>query len=167
MKSRSSARMVRSKSGAPTVAMVLALSALTGCATASAQDDDRVKAGLEVWKSSGCADCHGSFANGEKQRDEAPPGADLRTSRLSSAELKEVISCGRPGGAGMPAFDEGAYKVRPCGGQNSGHSARQSLSHATYPDARPNRCCRDLSAGAHRRKRAHHANRMPRLLRRR
>jgi len=109
--------MVPLKSGAPIVAVVLAFSALTFSTAASAQNDD---AGLEVWKSSGCADCHGSFANGEKQRDEAPTGADLRTSRLSSAELKEVISCGRPGGTGMPAFDEGAYKVRPCGGQTPG-----------------------------------------------
>ena len=31
-----------------------------------------------------------------------------------------MISCGRPGGAGMPAFDEGAYKVRPCYGRPLG-----------------------------------------------
>jgi mono/diheme cytochrome c family protein len=69
---------------------------------------------LEVWKNSGCAECHGSFANGEKQRDESPTGANLRTARLDTAALKLVISCGRPGGAGMPSFDEGAYKVRAC-----------------------------------------------------
>ena len=85
-----------------------------------AQDNDKVKAGLEVWKKTGCADCHGSFANGEKQRDEAPTGADLRTARLDAAELKVVISCGKPGGAGMPAFDEGAYKVRACYGRPLG-----------------------------------------------
>jgi len=85
------------------------------CATAaSAQDEQKVKAGLEVWRSSGCSDCHGAFANGEKERDEAPTGADIRQSRLDAAGLKVVISCGRPGGTGMPSFDEGAYKVRAC-----------------------------------------------------
>jgi hypothetical protein len=66
------------------------------------------------------AECHGSFANGEKQRDESPTGADLRTARLDTAALKLVISCGRPGVAGMPAFDEGAYKVRACYGRPLG-----------------------------------------------
>src|SRR5262249_47008337 len=84
------------------------------------QDDARVKAGLEAWKRSGCAECHGSFADGEKQRDEAPTGANLRTTRLDTAALKLVISCGMPGGAGMPAFDEGAYKVRACYGRPLG-----------------------------------------------
>ena len=81
---------------------------------ACAQNEALVKAGLEIWRSSGCADCHGPFANGEKEREEAPTGADIRTSRLDAAAMKVTISCGRPGGAGMPAFDGGAYKVRPC-----------------------------------------------------
>jgi len=91
------------------------------CATAGhAQDDAKVKAGLKVWKDTGCAECHGSFANGEKQRDESPTGADLRRTRLDAAALKVVISCGKPGGEGMPAFDEGAYKVRACYGRPLG-----------------------------------------------
>jgi mono/diheme cytochrome c family protein len=103
------------KQGISTRAVVLVIAAtLFGCTIANAQNEDKIKAGLEVWKSSGCTDCHGAFANGDKQRDEAPTGADLRTSRLDAAALKIVISCGRPGGAGMPAFDEGAYKVRSC-----------------------------------------------------
>ena len=93
---------------------------LASAAATVAQDSDKVKAGLEVWKNSGCSDCHGSFANGEKQRDEAPTGANLRTARLNAEELKVVISCGRPGGAGMPSFDEGAYKVRACYGRPLG-----------------------------------------------
>jgi hypothetical protein len=93
---------------------------LANSPAAVAQDADKVKAGLEVWKKSGCADCHGSFANGERQRDESPPGANLRTSRINAAELKVVISCGKPGGTGMPAFDEGAYKVRACYGRPLG-----------------------------------------------
>jgi mono/diheme cytochrome c family protein len=74
---------------------------------------------LELWKKSGCADCHGAFADGEKDRDEAPTGANLRTSRLDAAGLKQTIGCGRPG-ADMPSFDEGAYTVRPCGGRPLG-----------------------------------------------
>jgi mono/diheme cytochrome c family protein len=96
------------------------LGMLANSPTAVAQENEKVKAGLQVWKKTGCADCHGSFANGEKQRDEAPTGADLRTARLDAAELKVVISCGKPGGAGMPAFDEGAYKVRACYGRPLG-----------------------------------------------
>jgi len=122
MNSQSSIRSVPQKARAVSraLALIIAVSALTYSAATLAQGEDKVKAGLEVWKSSGCADCHGSFANGEKQRDEAPTGADLRTSKLDAAALKEVISCGRPGGTGMPAFDEGAYKVRPCAGQTPG-----------------------------------------------
>jgi hypothetical protein len=91
------------------MAVILAV----GPVAALAQDETKVKAGLEIWKSSGCADCHGAFADGDKQRDEAPTGANLRTSRLDPEMLKQTIRCGRPG-ADMPAFDEGAYKVRPC-----------------------------------------------------
>jgi mono/diheme cytochrome c family protein len=105
--------------GARGVMRVLALAAAL-CATASfAQDETKVKAGLEIWKSSGCADCHGAFADGDKERDEAPTGANLRTSRLDAAALKQTISCGRPG-ADMPSFDEGAYTVRACAGKPLG-----------------------------------------------
>ena len=102
------------------VILGVAVGVLANSAAAIAQDQDKVKAGLEAWKNSGCAECHGSFADGEKQRDEAPTGANLRTARLDTAALKLVISCGKPGGAGMPAFDEGAYKVRPCYGRPLG-----------------------------------------------
>ncbi len=102
------------------VIVVLALAALAHSTATLAQNEDKIKAGLEAWKNSGCAECHGSFADGDKQRDEAPTGANLRTARLDAAELKLVISCGRPGGAGMPAFDEGAYTVRACYGRALG-----------------------------------------------
>src|SRR5262249_41558047 len=68
----------------------------------------------ELWKGSGCSDCHGAFANGEKERDESPTGADLRTTRLDAAALKRVISCGRTG-AEMPAFMDGASAAPACG----------------------------------------------------
>ena len=103
----------------------LVIAALTvafmGASAAHAQDEATVKAGLEIWKSSGCSNCHGPFANGDKDDDEAPTGANLRTTRLDAAALKETIRCGRPG-AGMPSFDEGAYKVRACGGAPVGHA---------------------------------------------
>jgi mono/diheme cytochrome c family protein len=95
------------------LAFAVALAGMTG---AQAQEETTVKAGLEIWKTSGCSDCHGPFANGDKDRDEAPTGANLRTSRLDDAALKETIRCGRPG-AGMPSFDEGAYRVRVCNGE--------------------------------------------------
>src|SRR5436189_5894720 len=106
----------RLKFSARTCGLILsvAVGVLANAAVTPAQDADKVKAGLEAWKNSGCAECHGSFADGEKQRDESPTGSNLRTARLDTAALKLVISCGRPGGAGMPAFDEGAYKVRAC-----------------------------------------------------
>jgi mono/diheme cytochrome c family protein len=101
--------------GTRSVVRALAVLALFYATASLAQDETRVKAGLEIWKSSGCADCHGAFADGDKARDEAPTGANLRTSRLDAAALKQTISCGRPG-ADMPSFDEGAYTVRACAG---------------------------------------------------
>jgi hypothetical protein len=41
---------------------------------AFAQNDALVKAGLTVWRNSGCSDCHGAFANGVGGRDK--PGHD-------------------------------------------------------------------------------------------
>ena len=102
------------------VILAVAVGVVANSTATLAQNDDKVKAGLDVWKNTGCAECHGSFANGDKQRDESPTGSNLRTARLDTAALKLVISCGRPGGAGMPAFDEGAYKVRACYGRPLG-----------------------------------------------
>ena len=85
----------------------------------AAPNEGQVKAGLEIWKSSGCADCHGAFADGDKQRDEMPTGANLRGSRLDPKAIKQTISCGRPD-TGMPSFDAGAYTVRACFGRPLG-----------------------------------------------
>jgi mono/diheme cytochrome c family protein len=96
---------------------LLVLTTTLACSSAAlAQNEDKVKAGLALWRESGCADCHGAFANGEKQRDESPTGANLRTTRLDAGALKRVISCGRPG-AEMPAFDGAAST---CSGQAGG-----------------------------------------------
>jgi mono/diheme cytochrome c family protein len=95
-------------------ATIAAIASVTvGFSTAVlAQSDAQIKAGLTVWRNSGCSDCHGAFANGEKERDESPSGADLRRAKLSIDELKLAIRCGRPG-TGMPSFEEGA---RGCAG---------------------------------------------------
>jgi cytochrome c553 len=70
-------------------ATAIAAALVVSCGIALAQSGDKAKAGLEVWKTSGCSDCHGAFANGEKERDEAPTGANLRTARLDAAALKK------------------------------------------------------------------------------
>jgi mono/diheme cytochrome c family protein len=100
--------------------LVSATFALLACLSAAlGQSQDKVAAGLEIWKTSGCADCHGYFADGNPDDDDYPAGANLRTTRLDTAALKRTISCGRAG-TGMPSFDEGAYRVRPCYGRALG-----------------------------------------------
>jgi mono/diheme cytochrome c family protein len=95
-----------------------------------AQDEAHVKAGLDAWKNAGCSECHGAFADGERERDEAPAGANLRSTRLDNAAITEVIRCGRPS-TGMPRFDEGAYTQRGCYGQPTG-----AVPDALYPTPR-------------------------------
>jgi mono/diheme cytochrome c family protein len=103
---------------------------LAGASPSDAQDAAKVKAGLEAWKTAGCAECHGAFADGEKQRDEAPTGANLRQARLDDAALTETIRCGRPG-TGMPSFGADAYTQRGCYGKPAGPAP-----DALYPAAR-------------------------------
>ena len=111
----------RARAGATSRSAILGLAMAALCTgpPAWAQSEEQAKAGLEIWKSSGCADCHGPFADGDKQRDEMPTGANLRGSRLDGTALKQTISCGRPD-TGMPSFDAGAYQVRACYGQPLG-----------------------------------------------
>jgi mono/diheme cytochrome c family protein len=98
---------------------ILTAATLAYATTTLAQSQDKVKAGLEVWKSSGCADCHGPFADGNPEDGDYPIGANLRTARLDTAGLKQTIRCGRPG-TGMPSFDGGAYKAGACYGRPAG-----------------------------------------------
>jgi hypothetical protein len=86
-----------------------------------AQNADRVSAGLWTWKTSGCADCHGPFADGDREDDDFPIGANLRTTRLDATDLKATIRCGRVG-TGMPAFEEGAYAIHSCYGRPLGNA---------------------------------------------
>ena len=81
----------------------------------SAQDNTRVTAGFQLWKTSGCSDCHGAFADGMPADDDYPIGANLRTTKLDATALQQTIRCGRPG-RGMPAFDAGSYTIRLCDG---------------------------------------------------
>ena len=107
-----------------------ALAVLCFASACLAQDESKVKAGLTVWKTAGCPDCHGPFADGDKQRDEAPTGANLRQTRLDDATIAETVRCGRPG-AGMPRFGEDAYTPRGCYGQAAG-----PVPDNLYPAAR-------------------------------
>jgi hypothetical protein len=95
-----------------------------------AQDEAHVKAGLNAWKNAGCSECHGAFADGERERDEAPVGANLRSTRLDNAAITDVIRCGRLN-TGMPRFDEGAYTQRACYGQPTG-----AVPDGLYPTPR-------------------------------
>jgi mono/diheme cytochrome c family protein len=105
--------------GALRIIVILTTVALALSTVAVAQNEERVTAGLTTWKSAGCADCHGKFADGNPDDDDYPTGADLRTTRLDTTALKLTISCGRAG-TGMPSFDEGAYVVRGCYGRPPG-----------------------------------------------
>jgi hypothetical protein len=84
-----------------------------------AQGDPKIRAGLDTWQSSGCADCHGPFADGNRDDDDYPQGANLRTTRLGVPDIEMTIRCGRPG-TGMPSFDPGAYTDRACYGRPLG-----------------------------------------------
>src|SRR5260370_18041053 len=53
-------------------ALSFAIGLLVQATAAHAQNEDRVKAGLPTWRSSGGADCHDASPNGEKQHDESP-----------------------------------------------------------------------------------------------
>jgi len=53
------------------------------------------------------------FADGMPEDDDYPVGANLRTTKLDGAALRETIRCGRPG-RGMTAFDTGSYTLRAC-----------------------------------------------------
>jgi len=101
------------------VAVTAAIMAWTSVGLA--QDRAKAKPGLAVWKSAGCSNCHGPFADGNNQNDDWPRGANLRVTALDAAALKMTISCGRPG-TGMPSFDEGAYEARGCYGRPLGEA---------------------------------------------
>jgi hypothetical protein len=105
--------------GASAAVLTLAGAALACSTITLAQSSDKMKAGLAQWKTAGCADCHGPFADGDREDDDFPIGANLRTTKLDLAALKMTIRCGRAG-TGMPSFDEEAYTTRECYGRPQG-----------------------------------------------
>jgi len=105
--------------GASAAVLTLAIAALACSTITLAQNSDSVKAGLVLWKTAGCADCHGPFADGDREDDDFPIGANLRTTRLDPATLRMTIRCGRAG-TGMPSFDDEAYTTRECYGRPQG-----------------------------------------------
>jgi hypothetical protein len=114
MRVKSTGQLLR-KYGVRGGALAFAVAALAYTTATLGQNEDKVRAGVNIWRTSGCADCHGPFADGEQEDDDFPRGANLRTTRLDGGALRLTISCGRPG-TGMPSFDEGAYTVRACSG---------------------------------------------------
>jgi mono/diheme cytochrome c family protein len=125
-----SSRPPRGSFGAALCAALCLAAVIAGSSPTRAQDEAKVKSGLSIWRSSGCSECHGAFANGEKERDEAPTGANIRQTRLDDATIAETIRCGRPG-VGMPSFGTDAYKERGCYGQPAGE-----LPDDLYPAGR-------------------------------
>jgi len=105
--------------GANAFILTLAVAVLACSTIALAQSSDGVKAGLAMWKTAGCADSHGPFADGDREDDDFPIGANLRTSKLDAPSLRMTIRCGRAG-TGMPSFDEEAYTTRGCYGRPQG-----------------------------------------------
>ena len=105
--------------GTSVAALVLTVALAVLPAAPRAQNDGNVSAGLWTWKTSGCADCHGPFADGNQEDDDCPVGVDLRTTKLDTEALLMTIRCGRVG-TGMPAFQDGAYTVHPCYGRALG-----------------------------------------------
>jgi cytochrome c553 len=79
-------------------------------------DQRLVEAGFKIWKTKiMCGECHGWSGNGNPDNPRQPRGANLRQTQLTHDQLIEVIKCGRPG-AGMPHFDQRAYKDNRCYG---------------------------------------------------
>src|SRR5271154_1588524 len=111
----------RGSLGAALCAALAVAAVIAGSSPCRAQDEAKVKSGLSIWRSSGCSECHGAFANGEKERDEAATGAKTRHTRLDDGTIAETIRCGRPG-VGMPSFGTDAYKERGCYGQPAGEA---------------------------------------------
>jgi mono/diheme cytochrome c family protein len=103
--------------GATTLTHALFAAVLLGlvfAATPTTAQEDQSPAGLQVWRLSGCASCHGTFGQGGGGG-EQPEGPSLRRTILDRDAIKETISCGRPGSK-MPFFLKGAYTATRCWG---------------------------------------------------
>ena len=122
MKVKSDLRKVRANTA------ILAVTTIAlGCSSlAFAQNEDKVKAGMELWKGSGCSDCHGAFANGERERDESPAGADLRSPSCRDACLFHEGSLNPDQTLGEVRDSATASELRRARSTPSSHSLRIS-----------------------------------------
>ena len=87
----SSALQDRRRFRARHVLLGVAVAALAHSTATLAQNEDKVKAGLTAWRTSGCADCHGPFADGDQDDDDYPRGANLRITKLDAAAVKDRL----------------------------------------------------------------------------
>jgi len=105
-----SARYALARGGA---AGLLGILALFGANAAGAQD---AKLGKDIWITKApCKNCHGWGGHGIPDDPQAPAGFTLRGTKLTQAQIVEVILCGRPGSE-MPYFDRNAYTDARCYG---------------------------------------------------
>jgi mono/diheme cytochrome c family protein len=96
----------------PWALVVGALMLIGSAGGATAQND--TSAGLQVWSSSGCGNCHGARGEGGSSHD-FPDGPSLRTTIFEGEALVDAIRCGLPG-TPMPAWQLGAYTAVECYG---------------------------------------------------
>jgi mono/diheme cytochrome c family protein len=89
-----------------------ALIGLAAAAFALLATPGSAQEGGDVWGKGGCTACHGGLAQGGGGG-EMPAGPNLRRTRLTPADLKETIACGR---GEMPFHLEAAYKTVACYG---------------------------------------------------
>ena len=72
-----------------------------------------IERGMEVWKKSRCAFCHGWAGDGNGDPRSPGVAANLRASTLDRPAMREIIRCGLPGGV-MPYHDRNAYRDGRC-----------------------------------------------------
>ena len=130
------------KSGA-WLGAALAFAAVLAYSTAAyAQNETKEKAGLSVWRSSGCSECHGAFANGEKERDEAPWHSEQPEDRqidnpdftLASSTFAAFWAC--------PAVEHANTAATASAAQSDLHCIAGTLHFNRSATAAPARRCR-------------------------
>ena len=92
----------------------------------------QISLGGQVWDDGGCANCHGAQGGGGVSVD-FPVGPSLRTSKLDHAQMKETISCGRPG-TPMPSWLKGAYTMTACLARPLGPPPSDLVNVGAYDD---------------------------------
>jgi mono/diheme cytochrome c family protein len=102
--------------------LLLAATGWLFAAPAAAQD---LEAGKRVFgQTAGCTRCHGWSGNGTPEGPGFPAGANLRTTSLDRAALREVVACGVPNSE-MPHFARAAYGTLQCFGMTAAQIGNQ------------------------------------------